>query len=228
MTPLQRLLLPAWARAFFLTNVGGLLVLALVVATESADDSFAVLGDRICRDVPHTWALLSPALALAAAALATGRMRGSGELLAMATLGLSRLRVLLSVAWVALPTAALAAVVGRGTEPAVTVARAAGAWIVEGRVLLDPGAATPSAAALAAVRYGDPLDWPGTAILLVAAALSGAALGARGGGRAVLMAAAAVVVADLVRRGVDPAVGLGILAATAGVAGGLVWRGAGR
>lgn len=221
-----RLLLPAWARAFVLTNLGGLAVVVLVVATESADDPLSVLWMRLSQDVPHTWALLSPALALAAAALAVTRLRGSGELLALASLGVSRGRVLGSVLWVAAPAGVVAALVGRATDPAVSVARAAGAWVVNGAVLPDPGVAVPSASVLAAVRFGNPWDWPGTAALLLAGSVAGAALGVRGGSRSVLVAAAVWLVGDLVRRGSEPLPGLGVLATAAGLAAGLGWWGA--
>ena len=57
---LLRLLVPVWLRALLLTNLGGLVLLALVAATESADDPLSVLFARLRADVPHTWALLSP------------------------------------------------------------------------------------------------------------------------------------------------------------------------
>ncbi|GDX80917.1 hypothetical protein LBMAG42_27280 [Deltaproteobacteria bacterium] len=215
---LSRLLLVAWLRAQALVHAGALVLLALVVATESADDPLPTLLSRLSIDVPHTWALLSPALTLAAAALAVARLLHSGELLALGTLGVSRLRVLLSGVGVTLPLAALAAAVGRGTDPAVEVARGPGAWVVHGIVLLDPGTTGVSAADLAGVEWGSPAAWPGTALLVVLGGIAGAALGAADGRRSVVAAAAVWLVLDLVRRGSEPAPGLVLLALAAGFA----------
>lgn len=215
--PLSRLLVRAWLRAQALVHLGAVLLLALVVATESADEPLPTLLARLSGDVPHTWALLSPALTLAAAALAVVRLRGTGELLALGTLGVSTRRVLLSGLAVTLPLGALAAAVGWGTDPAVEVARARGAWLVHGVVRLDPGTAAVSAADLANVQWGASTVWPGTAILLVLGGLAGASLGARDGRRSVVAAAAAWLVLDLLRRGSEPGPGLALLAAAGAV-----------
>lgn len=201
------------------------MLLALVVATESADDPLPTLLERLRVDVPHTWALLSPALTLVAAALAVVRQRQSGALLALGTLGVSPLRVLLSGLWVTMPLAVLALAVGHGTDPAVEVARGPGAWVIHGVVRLDPGTAGLSANDLAQIQWGSPTAWPGTALLLVFGGLAGAALGAADGRRSVVVAASAWLVLDLIRRGSEPAAGLALLVVAATLAGGLL-RGA--
>lgn len=204
MSALGRLLMRGWARAFGLVHAGGVVLLALAVATEAADEPWPELGRRLAADVPHAWALLSPALSLVAAALAMRRLRGSGELLVLGTLGVSLRRVRLSVLAPAALVAVAAAAVGRVAAPRVEVARLSGGWLVSGVVLPDPGSPLPDAAAVAAARFGAPWDWPGTAVLLVVASAAGAALGVRGQSWSVLVAAATCVVVDVLRRGSEP------------------------
>ena len=218
VSPLSRLVLLAWCRSLGLVHGGAIVLLGLVIATESAGLPLSAALSRLLADVPHTWALLSPALTLAATALTMDRLRANGELLALGALGLSRPRFLLTSLAVTLPSGALAAAVGVATDPATEAARVPGAWLVRGVVLLDPG--TLVVPDLSRVSFGPSLDWPGTGLLVVAGGLAGASLGARGGRRSVLAAAAGWLVLDLVRRGSDPAVGFALLlcAAIAGAA----------
>lgn len=222
ISPLSRLLLVAWLRAQALAHAGAVVLLALVVATESADEPLSALLSRLRVDVPHTWALLSPALTLAAAALTVARLRHSGELLALGTLGVSHLRVFVSGLGVSIPLAALTALVGRATDPAVEVARGPGAWVIHGAVRLDPGVTGLSTHDLAQIQWGSPAAWPGTALLLVLGGLAGAALGAADARRSVVAAASAWLVLDLLRRGSEPAPGLVLLAVAAAVAAALL------
>ncbi len=199
VAPLTRLLGLAWLRALLLTQLGGAGLLALVVATESASTGGNVLH-RLLSDVPHTWALLSPSLALVGAALAVDALRRRGDWLTLATLGVRRVHVLLSVLAVAIPLGAFAAVVEGLTAPVVGMVRVPGGWLAEG-LLLDPGAVAPAAEVLAEARWTGAWQWPGTALLGIAGSLAGAALGARARGGAVLVAACVWLVVDLLRRG---------------------------
>ena len=211
MTALGRVLVAAWLRGFLLLQLGGVGLLAVVVATEAADEPPAEVLRRLTSQLPYTWALLSPALALAAAALTSARLSRSGELLALGTLGVSPLRARMSVLWVAMPCALLAMVVGQGCQPRVDVARVAGAWIVHGSVLADPGAAPPGQGALLTASWGSPTDWPGTALLLVLASVTGASFASSRTPWTVLVAAAAWIVGDVLRRGSDPLPGAAIV-----------------
>jgi hypothetical protein len=204
MAPLVRLLGGAWLRALLLTEVGGAGLLALVVLTESTATGATAWG-RLVTDVPHAWALLSPALALIGAALAVQGLRRRGDWLALGTLGVPRGRLLLSVLLLAVPLGLFAAGVEALTEPASAVLRVSGGWLVEGQLLLDPGAAPPSEDALSAARWRGSWRWPGTAIFVAACEVAGAALGARAPGSAVLLSTLAWVVVDLLRRGSTPA-----------------------
>lgn len=203
MAPLSRLLALAWLRALLLTELGGAGLLALVVLTESTATGRDPMA-RLLADVPHTWALLSPSLGLVGAALAVDGMRRRGDWLTLATLGVHRARVLLSVLVLAAPLGLLAALVEGLTQPATAVLRVSGGWLVEGRLLLDPGAAPPSEAALEAARWLGSWRWPGTALFLVAGALTGASLGSRAPGTVVLVVTFGWLVADLLRRGSSP------------------------
>ncbi|MSQ01401.1 MAG: LptF/LptG family permease [Myxococcales bacterium] len=211
MTALGRLLLTAWLRGFLLVQLGGIGLLAIVVATEAADEPVAEVRRRLVSQLPYTWALLSPALALAAAALTAARLSRSGQLLALGTLGVSPRRVRTSVLWVATPFGLVAMAVGHGSQPRVDVARVTEAWIVQGAVLPDPGASVSAPAALLTASWGSPTDWPGTAVLLILASLTGASLGSPRSGWAVLVAAAGWVVVDALRRGSEPLPGAGIV-----------------
>lgn len=228
MAPLNRLLTLAWLRALLLTELGGAGLLALVVLTESA----ATGGDPVARllaDVPHTWALLSPSLGLVGGALAVEGLRRRGDWLTLATLGVHRARVLLSVLLLAVPLGVLAAVVEGLTEPTTSVLRVAGGWLVEGRFLPDPGASPPTEAALEAARWLGSWRWPGTSLFLVAGALTGASLGSRAPGSVVLMASVGWLVADLLRRGSTPVGAAGwSLAVCVGAAVSVVWALRGR
>jgi hypothetical protein len=203
MAPLNRLLFLAWLRAFLLTQVGGAGLLALAVLTESAASGTPPLR-RLVAEVPHTWALLSPALGLVGAALAVYGLRRRGEWLVLATLGAGRTRLLLSVLALALPLGAFAGLVEGLTMPAVAVLRVPGGWLNAGALRLDPGAEAPVATILAAARWAGAWQWPGTALLLAAGAVTGAALGARARESTTLLAACAWLLGDLLRRGSSP------------------------
>jgi hypothetical protein len=211
VAPLTRLLLGAWARALALAHGGGVLLLALVVLTESTANG----GDplvRLTTELPHTWALLAPALTLVGAALAVSGLRRRGDWLALASLGVPESVVLRSALGPALLLALLAGGVEGLTEPIVTILRVPGGWLVEGTLRLDPGAAAPPADVLAAARWAGAWRWPGTGLLLLAAAPVGAVIAARSRGTAVLVAAFACVVLDLLRRGAPPATGSALAA----------------
>ncbi len=211
MTALRRLLVVAWLRGFFLVQIAGVGLLAIVVATEAADETPAEVLRRLTSQLPYTWALLSPALALAAAALTAAQLSRSGQLLALGTLGVSPGRVRASVLWVATPCALLTMAVGQLCQPGVDVARIAGAWIVRGVVLPDPGLLPPEQATLLTAAWGSPTDWPGTAILLVLASVTGASFGSLRSVWGVLVAAAAWIVGDALRRGSEPLFGAAII-----------------
>lgn len=206
MSAFGRLSLTLWVRSFGLVHGAGVLLLALAVATEAAAQPTAELVRRLRADVPYAWALLSPALTLAAAALGLRRLRDSGELVALGTLGVSPRRVRWGAVVAALPVAALAVAVGAASAPTVEAARVAGGWVVAGRTLADPGGPLPDAAAVAAARFGSSGDWPATGVLLILAAGVGARLGETGHTWGVLLAAAGWVLADVLRRGHQPVV----------------------
>ena len=197
---LWRLLLRAWAGPMALCQLGGFALLALATATESARLPLDQLAARMTGELPHAWALVSPALALAAGALALGRMRARGELLGLGSLGVGLGSVFAAGGAVALPVGLLAASVGRLTEPVVAVARIAGGWLIAGRILADPGGAGVTESALRAAVFDGGSLWPGSGLLAVAGALAGAALILLAGPRTVVVSAAALLVLDLVRR----------------------------
>ncbi len=195
MTPRLRLLGLAYARSFFLVHGGAVLVLGIAIAAESADEDLRALAGRLSVNLPHTWALLAPPLCLAAAALAVSRLRTTGQLTALGSVGVAVRSVLGGAFLVGLFFGLGCAVTGVASSPAVEVSRVTGGWWLRGTFVPDDVGNFPVPAGPVLGR------WLSTAWLCPLAAWTGASLGAwRDAGR-VLVVAAAVLCLDLVQRG---------------------------
>lgn len=198
-----------WVAATLLVQGGGIGVIALGVAVESAS-SGGDLGTRLWSEVPRAWAVLAAPLALAASARAVFVLHHRGALLALGSLGFSRLGVGFAAVIAGGMVGELARFVGVATAPAGAVVRAAGGWVVRGELRPDVTGTTLMMPEM-------DRQWAVFAGFVGAASLAGVSTGR---GAWTLVACAGVLVADLARRGLDksalwPAVVLGLFASAA-------------
>lgn len=204
--PLVRVLGLPWLRAMGLVQGGGIGLLALGVAVESASTG-GELAARLLAEVPRAWALLAAPLALAGSALALVTMERRGAVLALGTLGASRRLLGFTAFSAGLLVGTAAQWVGTATMPANAIVRVTGGWLVRGASVLDvPGTTL--------LEPDKSPAWVAVAFYTAAASMAGAT-GTRGPWT--LVACASVLVIDLVRRGLDqtatwPAVIIGLAA----------------
>lgn len=218
MSARARLLGLAQGRSAVLVHGGAVLVVALALAAESADEPLATVGQRLAADLPHTWALLAPALTVASTALAVTRLRATGQVTALGSVGVGLGALSRSGLWSGVLVGSACLLVGVSVAPALEVARVAGGWWLRGEFVPDAVGTVP------VLPPGVTARWWATGGLCVLGGWVGAVLGTWAGAGSVLVAAGLVLCFDLVQRGlpVDWAFPLGALA----VAGAMLVRAA--
>lgn len=184
-------------------HLGGVVVLALAVAVEARQGELATL---LTARVPSAWALAAAVLTLLGSALAVARMRRSGIVLALGTLGLGPGRIVVIAALLGGLVGAGATQVLRPAADVIGWERIPGGWQHAGQVLAD----APGVTLAPRIHAPRPVVLPEDAIpvgaaagaLGVALALYGSALGPIVVGALLLMGEA--VVTGLVDRRVWP------------------------
>ena len=190
LIPVLRILGWAWLRAIAVTQLGGVALRTLAVASESVGTG-DLLG-RLAREVPPTWALISAPLAVAGTALAVQRLRAEGSLLALGSLGMRTTHVVIMSLVSGLLVGAVAETVGRASAATTAITRAAGGWYIAGRAVADAGGGGVG-------PLPDDRSWSLFGLFVTLS--SGVSVGT-GSGAAVIVSSAAVLVVDLVRRSI--------------------------
>jgi hypothetical protein len=180
-------------------HVAGLLLLALAIAVEAADEPLLTLAQTLVARVPPAWAQVAAVLGLVGAWAATLRLRNQGVVLGLGTLGVSPYVLLLAGALAASFGGVLASEATDSAEPVAPHAwvRGDAGWIRDGQAWPDErGGAVRPLPPIARSAVADALD-------AGAAGACGAAVGLFGGPVTALLAAALLLVADVVSRGLS-------------------------
>ncbi len=177
-------------------HLGGLLLYALVVAVEAADEPLPVLARIVLARVPALWAQSAAVLGCVGVAAATLRLRRRGVVLALGTLGLDP-RVVLLVG--AVGAGVVGGLAGRGVVAPTAVPgaweRGDGGWIRDGLAWPD------AAGAEVRTRPAAGRDLAADVTNAAAAGACGAALGLWAGATPALVVAALLLVGDVVSTG---------------------------
>jgi hypothetical protein len=184
------------ATGLLVAHAGGLLLLALALSVEAADEPFRRLLMLLAERIPMLWARSAPALSLLGATLAVFRLRREGAVLGLGACGVSP--------WIVV---AIAGVLGGGVgavaaagEPAAAAAadgwvRGSGGWWHEGVAFPDVAGGVVGLPAKPTRSAG--VDVAGGA----AAGALGAALGLTGGPVGTLLTVATLLIGDGLCRG---------------------------
>lgn len=177
-------------------HLGGVLLFALTVAVEAADEPLPTLWDTLRARVPGLWAQAAAVLGGVGVAGATLRLRRRGVVLALGALGVDP-RVLLVVGAV---LAGAAGGLAGAVTPEAPVApgdwvRGEGGWIRDGLGWPD------AAGGVVTERHAPARSVPADVVNAAAAGACGAALGLWATATPALVLAAVLLVVDVVARG---------------------------
>jgi hypothetical protein len=178
-------------------HLGGLLLLALVVAVEEADLPAAALLETWRVRLPGLWAQAAAVLDVAGASLAVFRMRRDGVLLALGSFGVAPTRALLVAAMLGLGVGFGAARLADppGHHAGAEWTRGHGGWFHDGVAVPDEPDGTVDPVVPRARAVWSP------AATGAAAATAGAALGLWAGGLATVVVAVLLLVGDALAQG---------------------------
>lgn len=191
-----RLIGGALVRGLFAAHLGGMVLLALVVAVEAADEPIGTLMRTVVARVPELWAALAAVLGVAGVGVAVARLRRQGVVLGLGTLGV---RPAVFVLFAAL----FAGVWGIGSAQVATPpAEVPGAWERGDGGWIRGGEAWPDRAG-GEVRQRPPeaRSLPADLANAAAGGACGAALGLWAGPLGGLLVVGVLLVVDVVAQG---------------------------